>query len=111
MYLTTKQAAIILIVVAMGTAITKFLPFFIFKGGSKKHSFISFLGQVLPYSAIGLLVVYCLKDINLKSSPYGLPEAIAIVCITILHNWKESTLLSIGVGTAVYMILVQTIFV
>ena len=71
--------------------------------------FIKYLGTVLPYAAIGLLVIYCLKDVP-ASSTHGLPEAIAIVFIVLLHKWKKSTLLSIGGGTVLYMVLIQTVF-
>jgi branched-subunit amino acid transport protein AzlD len=91
--------------------ITRFLPFVLFKGTRSNKSYISYLGQVLPYSAIGLLVVYCLKSVNFKSPSHGIPEAIAIICIIVLHYWKENTLLSIGVGTVIYMVLVQTVFI
>ncbi len=111
MRLTTTEAFIILIMVTIGTVITRFLPFIIFKNDKSKNSFITYLGKVLPYSAIGLLVVYCLKDVSIISYSYGLPEAVAIAVIAILHFWKENTLLSIGVGTAVYMLLVQFVFV
>ncbi|NLP14664.1 MAG: branched-chain amino acid transporter AzlD, partial [Clostridium sp.] len=60
-------------------------------------------------SAIGLLVVYCLKNVSFISSPYGIPEAIAVFCVVVLHLWKNNTLLSIGFGTAVYMVLIQLI--
>ena len=91
--------------------ITRFLPFALFKGSRSNNSYIKYLGQVLPYATIGLLVVYCLRNINLKAPTHGLPEAIAIICIIVLHYWKENTLLSIGAGTAIYMILVQFVFV
>lgn len=66
-------------------------------------------GKVLPCAVIGLLVVFCLKDVP-ESTNYGLPELIAILFIVALHKWKKSTLLSIGGGTVFYMVLVQTIF-
>lgn len=97
--------------VTLGTMITRFLPFILFKNNKKSSSCISYLGSVLPYSAIGLLVVYCLKNVDFKSSSFGLPEIISIALITVLHYWKENTLLSIGVGTAVYMVLVQFVFI
>lgn len=111
MTLTPMQTIIIICVVTLGTMITRFLPFILFKGNKSNSSYISYLGQVLPYSAIGLLVVYCLKGVSFKGPTYGLPEAIAIICIIVLHYWKENTLLSIGAGTVVYMVLVQTIFI
>ena len=111
MTLTTTQTLIIAVMFAIGTMITRFLPFVLFKGSSGSNSYISYLGQVLPYAAIGMLVVYCLKGVNLKASPFGIPEAISIVIIALLHYWKENTLLSIGVGTVLYMVLVQFVFV
>ncbi len=111
MTLTPMQTFIIICMVAIGTMITRFLPFIIFKGTNSTNSFINYLGQVLPYSAIGLLVVYCLKDVRFTGPSYALPEIIAIISIIILHNWKENALLSIGGGTIIYMILVQVVFV
>ncbi|KPU44432.1 branched-chain amino acid transport protein (AzlD) [Oxobacter pfennigii] len=111
MTLTPIQTFIIICMVTIGTIITRFLPFIIFQGTKSNNSYISYLGQVLPYSAIGLLVVYCLKSVNFKSHAYGIPEAVAIIFIILLHYWKENTLLSIGVGTVIYMVLVQAVFI
>ena len=111
MTLTTTQTIIIAVMFAIGTMITRFLPFILFKGNKANNSYIGYLGQVLPYAAIGMLVVYCLKGVNLIASPYGVPEAISIVVIAGLHYWKENSLLSIGVGTVMYMTLVQIVFV
>ncbi|HCX61887.1 MAG TPA: branched-chain amino acid transporter AzlD [Clostridiales bacterium] len=108
--MTTSQALTILVVVALATASTRFLPFFLFSRKSE-GPYISYLGKVLPYAAIGILVVYCLKEVNLNASPYGIPEGISILIIAALHLWKENTLLSIGAGTVVYMVLVQHIFI
>lgn len=110
MILTSTQTIIIIAVTAIATIITRFLPFALFSN-KKEGPYIDYLGKVLPYAAIGLLVVYCLKGISLAASPYGAPEAIAIVIISLLYLWKENTLVSIGIGTAVYMFLVQVIFV
>lgn len=82
---------------------------FIFPGGKEPPAVITYLGKVLPCAVIGLLVVFCLKDVT-ESTHYGLPEMIAILFIVVLHKWKKSTLLSIGGGTVFYMVLVQTIF-
>ena len=89
--------------------VTRFLPFLIFPEGKTPPAYIQYLGKVLPYAVIGLLVIYCLKDVP-ASSTYGLPEAIAILFIMVLHKWKKNTLLSIGGGTILYMILVQMVF-
>lgn len=111
MTLTPIQTFIIICMVMLGTMITRFLPFLLFPDGKEKHPYVTYLGQVLPYAVIGMLVVYCLKGINVTKPFFGLPEAAAIICIAILHSWKGNSLLSIGVGTAVYMLLVQMIFV
>lgn len=90
-----------------------FMSMFIFAGSMEFVTanllFIRHLGNVLPYAVIGLLVVYCLKDVP-GSGTYGLPEAIAILFIVFLHKWKKNTLLSIGGGTVLYMLLVQMVF-
>lgn len=59
--------------------------------------------------AIGLLVVYCFKDVA-SSGTYGIPEILSVLLIIVLHKWKKNTLLSIGGGIALYMLLVQTVF-
>lgn len=107
--MTTTQSIITIIAVVLGTMVTRFLPFLIFPEGKQPPKFITYLGTVLPYAVIGLLVVYCLKD-AVFADFHGLPELIAIVFIFVLHKWRKNTLLSIGLGTVLYMILVQTIF-
>jgi branched-subunit amino acid transport protein AzlD len=72
---------------------------------------ITYLGAVLPYAVMGMLVVYCLKNVSLLTAPHGIPEAIALLAVAALHLWRRSTLLSIFGGTAVYMLLVQMVFV
>lgn len=107
--MTTVQRIITIACVVLGTMVTRFLPFIIYPEGKTPPEFIKYLGEVLPYAVIGLLVVYCLKDVP-GSGTYGIPEAIAILFIIIIHKWRKNTLLSIGGGTVIYMILVQTIF-
>ena len=96
---------------AAATMLTRFFPFILFPPGKKIPEYVEYLGKTLPYATIGLLVVYCLKDINLASEFHGLPELIAVTAIILLHWRKGNSLLSIGVGTVVYMILVQRVFV
>ena len=109
MTMTTTQAIITIAAAVLGTMATRFLPFIIFPEGKNPPEYVKYLGTVLPYAAIGLLVIYCLKDVP-GSGNYGIPEALAIVFIILIHKWKKSTLLSIGSGTVLYMVLVQTIF-
>lgn len=93
----------------LGTMVTRFLPFLIFPEGKEPPGFIQYLGKVLPYAVIGLLVIYCLKDVP-GSGTYGIPEFLAIAFIVLLHRWKKSILLSIGGETVFYMLLVQFVF-
>lgn len=107
--MTLSQQIITILAVVAGTMLTRFLSFLVFPEGKQPPSYITYLGSVLPYAAIGLLVVYCLKD-AVFSSLHGLPEGIAILVTVALHKWKKNTLLSIAAGTAVYMVLVQNFF-
>ena len=72
---------------------------------------MKYLGKVLPFAIIAMLMVYCLKGTSLLEWPYGLPELIAVAAVVVLHLWKKNTLLSIGVGTVLYMLLVQFVFI
>ncbi len=102
----------LLIVAAMiaGTVLTRFLPFLVFPAGKETPRFINYLGKTLPFATMGLLVVYCLKGVQIAAAPHGLPELLAVIAIVILHRWKGNSLLSIGVGTVFYMLLVQAVF-
>jgi branched-subunit amino acid transport protein AzlD len=108
--LSAPQALIIIALLILGTCITRFLPFILFPQAKSAPSYIIYLGQTLPAAAIGLLVVYCVKGVSLAAAPHGLPEALAIAAVAALHAWKKSALLSIGGGTALYMLLVQLVF-
>ena len=100
-----------ILVMAAVTALLRFLPFWIFRDGERRSGVITNLGAVLPYAVMGMLVVYCLKNVSLLTAPHGIPEAIALLAVAALHLWRRSTLLSIFGGTAVYMLLVQVVFV
>mgnify|MGYP000764732204 CR=1 FL=1 len=103
-----RAVTLIAVCVAV-TIVLRFLPFVIFGRKKEIPGYITYLSGVLPYAIMGMLVVYCLKDVP-GSGHYGIPELIAILFIVALHKWKKSTLLSIGGGTVLYMVLVQTIF-
>ena len=104
------HSALIIAVTALVTMALRFLPFLIFGENRKTPPVIAYLGQVLPYAIMGMLVVYCLKDIHPGSPPFGIPEFLCCCLVALLHIWKRNTLLSIGAGTLCYMMLVQFIF-
>ena len=97
-------------VVALVTIALRFLPFWIFGESRATPPLIAHLGKVLPFAIMGMLVVYCLKDMKLAAAPFGIPEAIGCALVAGLHIWKRNTLLSIGAGTLCYMLLVQFVF-
>ncbi|TXJ50376.1 branched-chain amino acid transporter permease [Brachyspira aalborgi] len=109
--MNNKELLITALIIVFATVIIRFLPFIIIRKSIAERKYIKFLGDMMPYSMIALLVVYCLKEINLIKYPYGIPELISIAIIIILHIIKRNVLISIGVGTVIYMILVQTIFI
>jgi branched-subunit amino acid transport protein AzlD len=95
---------------AVITAALRFAPFLIFGQGKKTPKIIIKLGEVLPFAIMGMLVVYCIKDVSVASFPYALPEMISILLVALLHIWKKNVLLSMIAGTACYMVLIQTFF-
>ena len=111
MILSSSETLIMILAIALGTMITRFLPFIFFPENREVPPYIAYLGKALPCGVIGLLVVYCLKDIQLLEGTHAFPEIIAILCIITMHLWRKNTLLSIGGGTLIYMFLVQFIFV
>ena len=104
------QQIVIIGIVVFGTMLTRFLPFLIFGRKKEAPKYIQYLGKVLPAAVFGLLVVYCLKDVNLFTGSHGIPEAIAILVVVLLHVWKRQMLLSIAGGTVCYMVLLQVFF-
>jgi len=104
------HAIIIIIIMGAATLATRLLPVLIFGRGEKVPEFILYLGETVPYTAMGLLIVYCLKDVSVVDSPHALPEIIALAVVSATYLWRKNTIFSVVIGTAVYMILVQTVF-
>ncbi len=93
------RAAAAIAVMAGVTLLLRVLPFLLFQEG-KAPGWVTFLGAYLPYAIMGMLVVYCLKDVSFSRAPFGLPELAAVGLVAVLHVWKRNTLLSIAAGTA-----------
>ena len=102
------KTALIIAVMAIVTALLRFLPFLVFR--SKTPKYVSYLGKVLPSAVMGMLVIYCLKDVTPMAYPYGIPEPIAVACVAGVQAWKRSTIASILSGTLIYMVLIQLVF-
>ncbi|MBF1089089.1 MAG: AzlD domain-containing protein [Solobacterium sp.] len=104
------QQIITIALCIFGTMLTRFLPFIIFSEKRKTPEFVNYVGRYLPPAVFGMLVIYCLKDVQFLRGNYGVPEIISILVTTILHIWKRNMLLSIASGTICYMVLIQLIF-
>ena len=99
-----------ILTVAAATFFTRLLPFLLFPANKKTPDFVLYLGRVLPYAIMGMLNIYCFKDVDFFAWPFGLPELLAGLFVVLAHKWKHSLLLSIGGGTVLYMVLVQAVF-
>ena len=110
MLLSAGMSFLIIVVVAVTTFATRVIPFLIFPKGKEIPKTVQYLGKVLTPAVIGMLVVYCLKNTVILSSPYGIPELVSVLVVAVLHVWKRNNLFSIGVGTVLYMFLIQVVF-
>ena len=99
-----KSAALVA-VMSLVTILLRFLPFLVFR--KKTPAYVSYLGRVLPPAIIGMLVVYCLKDVRPAAPPHGVPELAALACVAGIQIWKRNALISILAGTAMYMALIR----
>lgn len=107
MQLSPIQTIIILACIVGGTMITRLLPFVLFPENKEKPKLVSYLSTTVPAAMMGLLTVYCLRNVSFLTGNHALPEIIAIAIIVILHLWKRNVLVSIAVGTAAYMLLLH----
>ena len=105
-----SHAALIIVVAGAVTLLLRFLPFLIFNGKRETPPYLIYLGKVLPYAIMGMLVIYCLRGISFTAAANFLPELIACAVVVLAHVWKRNTLLSIISGTVCYMLLVQFVF-
>lgn len=110
MPISAGKSLLIILTVAGTIFFTRLMPFLFFPKNKPVPAVVQYLGMMLPPAVIGMLIIYCLKEVSLFRSPYGIPELLSIALVILLHVWKRNNLLSIGAGTIVYMILVQTIF-
>ena len=110
MQLTSIQALITILAIAVGTQFTRWLPFWLFPEKKDPPAVVLYLGKVLPPAMMGLLTVYCFKNVSWLSGTHGAPELLASAAVVGLHLWKRNVLFSIAGGTALYMVLVQAVF-
>ena len=109
--MSSIQAVITISIVAGATFMTRALPFLLFPAGKAAPAYVKYLGSILPYATIAMLIVYCLRDVGPLQWPHGIPELIAIAAVVFVQIKKHNLILSIAIGFAVYMILIRTVFV
>ena len=102
------KSAILIAAMSVTTILLRFLPFLVF--GKTTPKYVTYLGKVLPPAIIGMLVIYCLKDISPMENPFGIPEFVAAVCVAGMQFWKRNSLISILTGTVIYMVFIQIVF-
>ena len=105
-----RHAIIIILIMGLVTFATRIVPVLIFGRGEKVPDYIMYLGKTVPYTAMGLLIVYCLRDISFTAAPHALPEIIAMAAVIGTYLWKRNTIASVVIGTVLYMFLVQAVF-
>ena len=108
--MSNTMVALTIGVSAAVTIALRFLPFIIFSGKKETPKVISYLSKYLPCAIMAMLVVYCLKSVNVLAAPFGLPELIGVLAVVLLHVWRRNTLISIAGGTVLYMLLIQLVF-
>ena len=108
--MTTGYALIQISVMAAVILLTRVLPFLLFPGSRKQPKILDYFSRVLPYAVMGMLVVYCFRSVSVSEWPYGLPEGIAALATAGIHVWKRNVVLSLTVGTVLYMLLIRTVF-
>ena len=101
------HTALLIAVMSLVTIALRALPFGIFGGKRQVPKVILYLGEVLPSAALGMLVVYCLRDISFTAAPYGLPELLSCAAVVLVQIWKRNTIYSILSGTILYMLLLH----
>ena len=106
----SNYVLITILICALCTQITRWLPFLLFGGKKEVPGLVRYLGTSLPAAIMAVLVVYCLKGVTPLAYPYGLPEFFSVALVVVLHLWKGNTLASIALGTVCYMLLVQGVF-
>ena len=111
MRLSGTETLIMILALAAGTQLTRWLPFWLFPENRRPPAVVLYLGRVLPRAVMGLLVVYCLRNIQCSAPPHGAAEILSVAAVALIHRWRGNVLLSIAGGTALYMVLVQAVFV
>ena len=103
--MTTNMMLITIGACAVCMFALRYIPFVLFKGDSVP-TIVKRLGVVLPPAIMATLVVYCVRSTQWLEMSSGIPVIAGVLSTALIHIWKKNTILSVFVGTAVYMILI-----
>lgn len=106
----TLHLVLLVLVMAVVSYLLRAFPFIVFSGNKETPKYVTYLGKVLPFAIIGMLVIYCVKDISFSEIGSFVPYIVSGTIVVLLHIWRRNTLLSIVCGTLSYMALVQFVF-
>ncbi|NLJ91591.1 MAG: branched-chain amino acid transport [Aeromonadales bacterium] len=84
---------------------------FVARGFIAHHKRIQLLGRRLPVAMMVLLTLYAMNVHNWSQPSDGYAQLIAVALVALLQLWRRQALLSILVGTGVYMGLMNDWFV
>ena len=101
------HAALLIVVMSLTTIALRFLPFWVFGGKRKAPPLVLYLGQVLPSAALGMLVIYCLRNLSFTGPGRGIPELLACLTVAGVQVLKHNSIVSIVAGTFLYMVLIR----
>jgi len=106
--MTSNEIYLAIIAMSLANLLTRVFPFLFFV---KKDppSYIVFIEKNFPPIIMTILIFYTLGKIDFSIAPYGLKELLAVIFTAFLHIKFSNYLVSIFLGTAFYMILVQVV--
>ena len=107
--MTLSEQIITILILVLVTVFTRAFPFLVFPPGRKTPSYVQYLGRVLPLAVFGMLVVYCIKDVQWCAGTHGLPEVLGIAVTILIHLWRRNMLWSIAGGTLFYIIIIRLV--
>ena len=98
--------AVAIAVIALVTWLLRAVPFLLL-GRRKLSGMVVYLGKMLPPAIMAILVVYCLKNLDLLAAGHGMEQLIPVALVVGVQLWRKNTLLSILVGVVSHMVLIR----
>ncbi|WP_225361544.1 AzlC family ABC transporter permease [Limosilactobacillus reuteri] len=105
--MTLTEQIISILIAAVVTMATRFIPFLIFDQSKELSPYLEELEKFLPAAIMGVLVIYCYWNISFAEPSKALLEIVAGLVTLFIHLWKRNMPLSILVGTGFYMVMLN----